>query len=400
MSSKLKLTILIVVAVLAISGIALFIYGYFESRNNGKTIGQSIIDIFPRSNNATTTPNGQGGETEEPTDTDPIPVEKDPYISRLQKISTAPVSGGFFSSTSTIRFIDKASGNIYEYSHYTKTNRKITSTTIPRIHDSYWLNKDVFVARYLNSDNETISSFVGTINNPGDRGVVITDFLPVNIKSVAVSPKKDFFFYIVKNGSFADGVIYNLAKKTAKNVASLPNPEFTAVWGLDGIFVHNNASFGLPGYLLKVQQTGGDAEFVLGPIEGLTVKPISGGFALSSFKSNTNSFIYSTKTREYSQIMSVIVPEKCVTTSKYLYCATDIAKTKNGFPDNWYRGEIQLNDILEKIELENPANVSQEYTTVLSNEKLDMVNLSLSQDEKALLFMNNVDNSLWSLELE
>jgi len=402
MSTKLKKTILIIISIIAIAVIALFIYAYFESRNNGKTIPQTIVDIFPHSSNVENPPppvdtgTGTGQATSTPPVTDTFQTD---YINRLRRISDTPVTGGIFSSTSTVRYVDKATGNVYEYSYFNNTSRKITNTSIPKIYDSHWINKDVFVGRYLDTDNETIRSFVATIQNPGEKGTVSTVFLPPNITSIVASPNKSSFFYIQKDASNANGVIYNLKTENSSIVALLPNDEFRAVWNDNGLYVETNSSYELSGYVFKISQSGGDLSYIIGPVAGLSTFPIPGGLTLSSFQKNVASYFYDEKTHKYTKLSEVIVPEKCALGKTMLYCATNTDTSKEGFPDTWYRGDISSTDTVLKINLSDPNDIKQEFTPLVTDIEFDMTRPSIADDEKTIIFINKKDSYLWSLDL-
>jgi len=320
-------------------------------------------------------------------------------ISRLRKITDGPVSGSYFSSTSTVLYIDRGTGHIYEYSDYSKSSVKITSTIIPRIHDSYWLSKSSFVARYLDTDNETIKTFIGTINNPGENGSVITEFLPHNIKSVAVSPKNDKFAYLYKDGQNSQIVLRDIKTKKETGIAILPGYEYKMYWNENGLFAVTNTTFELPGYIMKISLTGGDPEILIGPISGLSAKPIKTGFIISSFRSKNESYIYNSKNRKYESVVQTLLPEKCVELGEFIYCAASEMYNVKDFPDIWYRGEISPVDSIIKIKTSDGVEISLEHTSVLSNVVFDMIDIKTSPDKKTFLFTDKKTGGLWSVDL-
>ena len=186
MSKGLKL-IITTISIVILIVLIVFIYAFFDARNNNQTVGESIRNLFPVSGDSGVNPNpetntGNPG-TPPPEGGDVVSVVPN-TPNKLTQISSDPVSGAMFSSTSTVRFIEKATGNVYEYSFFNKTSRKITNTTILKLHDSIWVNKDTFVGRYLAGDNSTVKTFVGSITKPGELGVVNTIFLRDNIRHI------------------------------------------------------------------------------------------------------------------------------------------------------------------------------------------------------------------------
>ncbi len=66
-------------------------------------------------------------------------------VPRLRKISTTPVAGAEVfsrrngsSTESIIRFVDRATGNIYETSTSSLAVIRVTNTTIPKINEAYF----------------------------------------------------------------------------------------------------------------------------------------------------------------------------------------------------------------------------------------------------------------------
>jgi hypothetical protein len=393
MSKKIKFLKILIITLLLV-GIVLFIYAYFDSKNSDQTIGQSIRNLFPTSNttNPPLTPNnpgagdlgnGGGGVI------DVIPNAPD----KLVQISNSPVSGGMFSSTSSVRYIERGTGNVYEYSYFTNLSQKITNTTIPKIHDSYWVDNDTFIGRYLASDNKTIRSFVGSIINPGASGTVSTIFLKDNITSISLAG--DNIFYIADSFPGSVGYIYNPDQDKTSQIFRSDNEQLTTLWHNNQPFVHTNPSNNISGTLFRVIK--GNLLEVLNDVPALIASSVDGELLVSSFGQTNNTFSYDTTTNSSESFASLLVPEKCVSTLGDIYCAVDVIQ--GNFPDSWYLGLGSFNDHIYKIKKDSGRIQVYNFTEDIPG-GIDVINISTSPDGEQILFMNKKDNSLWSLNLK
>ncbi len=396
-TGKIKLILLTLGAILVIAIIALFTYGYFESKNNGKTLTQTVVDIFPRSSKTENTPN-----TEEPAEQPPVEIPTnttDIYTKKIRKIASGPISGSFFTGTSTVRYVDKGTGNVYEYSYYTNTTKKLTSTVIPGINDTFWVNNNTFFGRYADTDSEIIRTFLGTISNPGESGVLSIEFFEQNIKAMTVSPKGDRVAYLVESGQYGVVAIYDIKKKTIARISTIPGSEYSLHWNENGLYAQSNASFNLPGYLLKLSLTGEQPKIVIPSVLGLLSKPIKAGFIVSSF-STTQGYSYIMTNSQKVSLENLVIPEKCVEAKENIYCAVSSLNNESGMPDSWYSGETRLIDRLEKINIKNPLEKEVVYTSALGEDgSFDMINLQISQDYETLIFTEKGTGDLWSIDI-
>ena len=110
----------------------------------------------------------------------------------------------------SLRYVAKATGNIYETFADTIDETQFTTTTIPQVYDAYFSNNCTDVAmRYLNDDGKTIETFVGTLPSEvlGEDTLSSTElkgsFLPENVTNINVSPDTKNIFYL-----FADAEVH------------------------------------------------------------------------------------------------------------------------------------------------------------------------------------------------
>ena len=105
---------------------------------------------------------------------------------------------------------------------------RVTNTTIPKIYEAIWgNNENSLLLRYLRDDGETIETFTSKVieGADGKEGSLLGTFLPSDIKSVAVSPKKDKIFYLNVVSGEAQGTVMDtvLGKKVLFSATCLPS---------------------------------------------------------------------------------------------------------------------------------------------------------------------------------
>jgi len=120
---------------------------------------------------------------------------------KLRQLHDKPVSGiGVFgdSATSTIRFVERETGHVFEIGEEEAVSRRITNTTIPRIQEALFATKDSVLIRYLADDSETLQTFAAQIMPAvlGEgEGELTGTFFPQNAESAATFG--DLVFYTV-----------------------------------------------------------------------------------------------------------------------------------------------------------------------------------------------------------
>ena len=188
-----KRNFILIVIILAIIVAVIFGFFYFYQPNNqtgGTTEGTNFLANFlPFGKSKTTTPTN----TNTPTDVSGyVPTtEGETQNARLKKISSFPVAGyGVFMKREVypdrsrgsvqvgeeikntkpvvpptefapaLRYVNKATGNIYQTFVDRIDERKFSSTVIPRVYEAFFGNKgESVVMRYLKGDNKTIETF-------------------------------------------------------------------------------------------------------------------------------------------------------------------------------------------------------------------------------------------------
>ncbi len=412
MTRKNAIIILITIILFAVVFITYLIVTSNISDNN-KNTGDSLLPnefVFPGSN-STTTPI-----------TDNTPKE----IPRLRQISPTPVSG-FISferkidlkgeivpesrreQTETIyRFIDRATGNIYETSESRAVVTRITNPTIPKVYEAeFFDNGDGVAMRYLDQD-ENIETYIAhtskinatsTIENQGPYQTLSGVFLPKNIVSLKKSETSNDFFYT------KDGIGYTFNALTPQNqkaILNYPISNWLLDWIGEKLILTTKPSYLSEGFVFSLNMKSGNFEKILDDKKGLAVKINNNDtkiFYSESVGKSISSGILKNDTKELFLTNVKTLADKCVWSKKninIIYCAVPRQIPELSYPDSWYQGAVSFNDNLYMIDALNNTETKFGGLDLYS---FDIKDLQISDQEEYLIFQNKKDLSLWSLDI-
>jgi len=328
-------------------------------------------------------------------------------IPRLRKIYSGEVSGyGLFdkSGTTTIRFIDRESGNIFETTSDSLDILRITNTTILRTINSFWYNQDNVVMIYIDNNDEL--RFFSAEILPKEEGrefsEVVGDFFVEDIYDISINEQGSGFI-LVKNDSGSIGAIISPGSVETKTVFSTPFQEITATQiNKSSVLINTKPSAKSTGYA-----------YTLNTSTGLLEKVIGGSFGFFSIMSpETKEVVYSKNLgtgislwyydgEESRQLSKQTLAEKCVwAEAPFIYCAVSKNSSGRDLPDLWYKGTVSFSDDIWKIDTQ-----TNEATLLVSpesevGESIDASQIKISDDQIILSFVNKIDGSLWAFLLE
>ncbi len=334
-----------------------------------------------------------------PENTENIPI--------TTKTKTTPPATEFMTA---VRYVEKASGNIYQ-SFVDKINeKKFSKTTIPKVYDAYFGNKaESVVMRYLKTDNSTIETFLGSLpkeflgTDPNLINDIKGSFLPNNVKDISISPDGSKMFYLFESGDNIIGTTLNFLTNKKVQIFDSPFTEWLAQWGSNKIIsLTTKPNSNIPGYVYNIDDTGKNLTKVLGDINGLTTLSSPNGKLILYANNNLTLNIYHTDTKNTDVLGVRTLPEKCVWSklSDAIYCAVPKFIPTGNYPDSWYQGEVSFTDQFWKIDAKtsNGSIVIDPNTTTA--EEIDGTRLALDEGQNYLLFINKKDSFLWRLDLK
>lgn len=332
---------------------------------------------------------------------------------RLQKLFSYSVAGSvvFEREESTIiRFVEQETGHVFEIEMGSMSAQRITNTTIPRIAEVVWTPDGEYVAlRYLADDRETIETFVAKIQKNTDgseeEGSLVGKFFPQGITTLSVNTTGSTFFYLLNTQNGSKGVTTSPDGENTTRVFSNPLQEWKASYvGNTWLTLLTKPSASTSGYLYILKTSTGTLTRILGNISGLSahISPDREKVLFSESLENGISLnVLNIETDDLISLSVQTLAEKCVwgAASDILYCAVPTNITGGLYPDLWYQGRVSFSDELWKIDLDTGAATLILNLEDAAREPIDIKNLSLSSNEKFLVFTNKKDSTLWSLSL-
>ncbi len=441
-----KKTKIIFITVFALIGVVVFGIYFYNSKSNTKTttkngtenIYQKFNPFGSSSNTNTavdnTTDNGNGEVT---TNTNP----ETKINSRFQKITTFAISGAtFFEDTRLIpiktevtttpetttinpvtkkvtkvavpvkkeptteivpslRYVERATGHIYQMYLDTKIEGKISNSTIPSVYETIFDGKATSVIyRYISSENKSITSFLATLG--GTTG----SFLNSDISSIALSPDKSKFFSLIKNSTGVIGTTRTFGETKTTQIFTSSFSEWLPQWVTNQkIYLTTKPSYMANGSVFSLNVLTGTLSKIFGGIPGLTTLANNDGSVLlygASLETGPRLNIFTIKNHTSVYLDKYGLPEKCIWSGDNIniYCAIPNTIVGTQYPDSWYQGLISFDDRFVKIN--TTTKESSTFADSSSEVPVDAMNLFLNKTEDKLFFTNKKDLTLWSLDLK
>lgn len=406
--------ILLILGILIVVGVAIFLVFTSKPQTDGESrVGFSIRDYLPFGSDET----GAPAEETKPEEETPVVISTDQPVPRLRKISGEPVAGAVIfnvGTTSVVRFVEKGTGNVYEAKSDTVAIQRLTNTTIPKIIRASWLpNGSGFLAQTLVPENELIeTSFVKlNKNTASSTNEALTPFgttigkLPTGIKEISIKPDGSKIFYYTAS-SLSKWFTGNPDGTGSVQVMVSPLTEWVPKWvSGNTVIMQTKGSSESVGYTYSFDLSSKVLKKIGVGISGISSNPNSDG-SLSLVSGNDSSlglFVVSSKNASSTKIMVSTLAEKCVwlkEKSPSVYCAVPNRLPGGNFPDIWYKGLVSTEDSIQKIGLADGIFADIADLSSLSDQKIDVVDMSASPDETHLIFRNKIDGYLWMLRIE
>lgn len=428
--TKNVLGIAAIALVIAAVGITSYYYFVFDEVDpvTGQKVGFREFLPFGRGGDMRTddgngpegTPGGDlpaGGE-----DGSPIIVEADIF----SKLSQNPVAGMVVydaAATGTIiRFAERATGHIYEFSTTSKRVARISNTTVPKVRETVWSKTgSSLIMRYLDGDNETVRSYYARI---APKATTTEEAELMELQGAYLSPgmygvtalPSGRMFYMTESDSGTIGIVSDLNGGKAVEVLRSPIREWVArAVNDDQIALLTRPASYEPGYLYLLNVKSGGLTKVVGGVAGLTatVSPNGKyalytenqgrGYALKAIEVATGaskSLILPQMESGSGDYKVPLMPDKCVWTKKgTAYCAIPNQAVSRDHIELWHQGIVSESDDIWWID---PATGAIEFVYSPSNEEgiaIDAYKLALSDSETFLAVLNKNDLSLWALDI-
>ncbi|OGF82385.1 hypothetical protein A3B18_03505 [Candidatus Giovannonibacteria bacterium RIFCSPLOWO2_01_FULL_46_13] len=379
-------------AVILIAGIIWYLSLPTGAGQERAGIAEIFYNLFPKSENNDGAPLDSEGSPEGEENNLPEANAGEQNFLELVKesVSGATIYKG------KIRYIDRASGHLFEMDLDGKNKNLISNTTIPGIFEVSWSPKgDRAILKYYS--NEKLNVLSAVFSGSSTK----TTFLPDGVREAIFSPKGDRVAYVLASGSEGQVITATPENKTPTVRLKMPITSWKISWPEEAnIYLLTAPSAYLDGFLYKLTLSSGAFAKVFGPSLGLTAATNGANIFFSASDPNDralSNLSLNIAGNKLSSASSLTLPEKCAWSKKskdIIFCALPLAYSPAVYPDDWYKGKISFNDEIVKLNLKDSAIESIEILP-----SVDATNLFLSEDETLLFFTNKKDGSLWRLKI-
>ncbi len=383
-----KILIIVGVLLLLIAGAV----GVYISMNG---VPQSVDEVFGKFTNSTDAPIfTEEDETDEDFG-DIYEDEVDTSKKRLRQLTTRPTAGAIITD-STVRFVERGTGHIYEIDLRSGGEEKIISgTTQTRTLRAIFAQDGNTVALTSEEGGKLITKLRTYANGWNEVAE-----LPERAEEIgfSVDGKNLHFFVSNINSSGGAAYAYSLEKGEAKEIFRLPMSDIRIQWGTT-TYIHTIPSHKSIGYVYRVGKNGG-LEYVTAGGAGLMAIHHASGTLVSTLE---NGEIVTRDTVTGEVPLLTLFTEKCTVNQMWQYlliCASPATLPEtNVYPDDWYKGLVGFTDLVFSVKSASST------VTVLSNleresgRPIDVSAIGTDSTGLLVYLINKYDNALWLLDL-
>ena len=301
-------------------------------------------------------------------------------------------------TSTSLLFVDKGTGYIYEYPLDTGVPFQVSNSIIPGVEDAYFFDDGKrVIMRYFDKEKGSIIGILANVPNVRDGSSPLSltkmQYLTGQVTSIAVNQKKDKASYLV--GTDSGSSIYTITPKGTVFVASSPFKEWALAYGGEALYLTTKPSAYVEG------------ETVLAPSfqpeisekTGLMSAPSSNGILLNSMwgRSGLITFLSS---RGDVQVLSIkTLAPKCTFGGGVLFiCAVPriVDLPIEGLPDDWLQGGQSFVDDLYMIDMTTGEDAPL-YGFSEKEGDFDIRNIVAHDNSTYISFTKKQDQTLWLL---
>lgn len=444
MISKRTSLIIIILVISLLAGGLIGFYFYTKNKNPGSTILGGLTGGRTNFGGYDPNSNNPGKNTGSSTPIIPGGTLTEVKIPKLRKISEVPAAGVDFVVTpiyedvnkniepadlsvskttkpvkpqpkligykNAIRYIERATGHIYETATSSLEKTRISNTTEPKVYEAYFTDKgDNLILRGLIGSSDIISTkyaslILASTTEDENAKILTTKDLPIQISQIAISPSKTQLFSIMESG--VRGLLSKIDGGSTVGIFDTPYREWIPSWPEErNIVLTTRASGFAPGFAYILNTSSRAITRILGNVYGLTTLTSPDVSKVIFSSSERGTFVLNYLNRSDSSVTELpfkTLPEKCIWSKKeksVIYCAIPENIAFSTYPDVWYQGLINFSDSVWKIDIDTGETRLIMNIQSDSGEVIDATNLYMSASEDYLVFTNKIDLTLWGLQL-
>ncbi len=373
-------------------------------------VGASDISTSIGTPSTATTSEGAGTQTT-------LPPESSRQ--KIFKITDGPVSSAVFiesknPTTTLARYTLASNGHSFDLALDIPgaVAKAISNTTIPGIARTLWGREGrVAIMQYFEEEGglKTVTLNFQPLSTSTVPLPVKIQFFPDGIYDIALSPDGTQAAYLLRTAGGMDGYIAKSDGSGSKKAFSIPLSQVLLSWPSPGtILVQSKSAYNTPGILFSVDVSSGNV-VPLVYANGLiaTADPSFSHIVYQSTAANINqhvSYSYEVQSGRENTISFDPLVEKCiwnpVSTAGLMYCARPLASVAANYIDLWHIGTASFADTIFAFNLNtNSASIVASPGGNQGGVQSDIAMMSLSPNNRYLLFITKGDRSLWGVRL-
>lgn len=324
----------------------------------------------------------------------------------LFKIYAEPIAGFVPYETeeagaTRARFVDKATGDILEYTHESKNIARVVRETIPRVQHAVFTPNGRTVFRQYIDDAGVLVSVETPLAARRDMPGITSKTLLNGTRLIAPVEDTAFVLFIERAGGLEARLVTEGTEEVLWSSALIG---WNIAYTKDRILIIQKPSYDIPGVLYVLNSKTEEVSQPFTSIRGLTAVPHPSApiILFSRSAGNVTSLFTYNLTAYTEQALPVrTLADKCVwheSEEHIVYCAIPKQIPNKDIPDSWYRGETSFDDTWYSIDTRT-GELTILYDTREAGVVIDVERPVLNKTGTALFFINKKDQSFWMLGL-
>ena len=362
-----------------------FGFGSGARTSGGGSFGEQVRTLF-----------GSDGEPSESTDGSEISAK--PVLTQIYNLPTA---GFTVVGEDTVRFVDRATGHVFEKDIEQNTTTRLDQTTIPKVYEAFFLDDGgAVLRRYLDDDMNTVTHYAEIRASSETKNATILE----NVLKVATKQAGKTYASLEQTDQGVRVVIAEAPRNNRRTLATSALTQLQVEWVGNALLLTQKASELSPGSSFILEQNGVKS-ILLSQKRGLLTLPRETGndvlYSSSDGSRAPKLSVISLQSKEVRDLDTSGIATKCAwsTSLPQIICATP-KTVENGITlSAWYRGEVHFNDTIVAIDTDTGFSQALFDPETEAGVRLDIVDIEISPSENTIFFKNKTDQTLWALTL-
>lgn len=351
---------------------------------------------------------GIGGGAVEETFTPGTPIAETAFNNVIedrtfQQLTTKPVAGMVFISTTTVRYAEQGTGYIFDIDLLTGTETQVAGNTFTKVREAYF-NRDGSAVAFVRDENRTSRITVGEIIRLSSDTFT---FSSLNLPTGAYEPgfsasdATTTVRYLYEVAAGTEGHAYNIVTGNDTVAFSVPFNQARALWG-SPTYVYTKPTADFAGYVYEIKSS--VPAYVANGGAGLMATAYGDGLITTRWGGET---LYSEAYpggQAPKALPVEVIPEKCTSADAApteIVCAvpTNLAALGGTYPDDWYKGVVSFIDQFWLVDMTEGSALLLADPLPDTGREIDVSRLAVNVAGDRFVFINKNDNALWLLDL-